>query len=161
MARGDSSEILRPSVLDRLIDRPRSAGSFPLIGVRELKRAVARDLEWLLNTRIWLPWELDEASEAATSILRYGMPELSMFSATRPGDPQTIASLIERAIRNFEPRLLRHSIKCQISPSEDESKFSLRIRIEAVLHVEPISEPVAFDSGVEIDGGGLRVERFE
>ena len=161
MARGDSNEILRPSVLDRLIDRPRSAGSFPIIGVRELKRAVARDLEWLLNTRIWLPWDLDETSEAATSILSYGMPELSVFSSARLGDPQTIANLIEKAIRTFEPRLLPRSIKCQVSPSEDESKFSLRIRIEAVLHVEPISEPVAFDTSVDRDGGGLRVERFE
>jgi type VI secretion system protein ImpF len=163
MRRGASSEILRPSFLDRLIERPRPGdqSSFSGIGVRELKRAVARDLEWLLNTRVWLPWSLEELEEAHASILSYGMPDLSVYSWAHPSDAQTIAEIIERTVRTFEPRLLSHSVKCSVSPSEGIADFSLRIRIEAVLHVEPITEPVAFDSGIDIEGGGLRIESFE
>jgi len=130
--------------------------------VRELREAVARDLEWLLNTRIWYPWEnLDRLEEARASILTYGMPELSTFSWSAPEDARTIAGLIEKAVRTFEPRLLPRSVKCEVLPSRDVSDFSLRIRIEAILQVDPISEPVAFDTALDFGGGGLRIESFE
>ena len=162
MARGASADVLRPSVVDRLIEPSRPRGAFYGTGVRELRAAVARNLEWLLNTRIWCPWEnLERLEEARASILTYGMPELSKFSWSVAEDARTIAGLIEGAVRSFEPRLLPRSVKCEVVPSEKMSDFSLRIRIEAVLHVEPISEPVAFDAGFDLGGGGLHIESFE
>jgi type VI secretion system protein ImpF len=132
------------------------------VGARELREAVARDLEWLLNTRVWHPWEnLERLEEARASILTYGMPELSKFSWSAPEDARTIAGLIEKAVRTFEPRLLARSVKCEVLPSQDVSDFSLRIRIEAILQVEPISEPVAFDTSFDFEGGGLHIESFE
>ena len=162
MPREPDSDVLRPSIVDRLIAPPRSGGAFHGISVRELREAVARDLEWLLNTRIWYPWEnLDRLEEARASILTYGMPELSTFSWSVPEDARTIAGLIEKAVRTFEPRLLPRSVKCEVLPSRDVSDFSLRIRIEAILQVDPISEPVAFDTALDFGGGGLRIESFE
>jgi type VI secretion system protein ImpF len=162
MARDASADVLRPSIVDRLIEPSRPGGAFHGTGVRELREAVARDLEWLLNTRVWCPWEnLERLEEARASILSYGMPELSKFSWSAPEDARTIAGLIERAVRSFEPRLLPRSVKCEVVPSEKMSDFSLRIRIEAVLQVEPISEPVAFDAGFDLGGGGLHIESFE
>ena len=49
MSRVRRSDGIRPSVLDRLLAPPGSPGH-PSIGLREVKFAVARDLEWLLNT---------------------------------------------------------------------------------------------------------------
>ncbi|MGH7336573.1 MAG: type VI secretion system baseplate subunit TssE, partial [Myxococcota bacterium] len=127
----------------------------------ELKRSVARDLEWLLNTRVWTPWNLEALEEAGRSILNYGIPELSAYSWASADDATAIKLLIENAIRTFEPRLLPRSIRTELLPGEDVADFRLRIRIEAILQVEPISEPVVFDTGMDLEGGGLRVERFE
>jgi len=154
---------LLPSIIDRLGAPTGTGGRVALEGqsAAELKRSVARDLEWLLNTRVWTPWNLDALEEASRSILNYGIPELSGFSWASADDARSIKSLIETAIRTFEPRLLPRSIKTEVLPAQDVADFTLRIRIEAILHVDPISEPVVFDTGLDFDGGGLRVERFE
>ena len=111
MADRGSGDILRPSIIDRLSGRFGGSrdGQFQPIGVRELKQAVARDLEWLLNTRVWLPQtpeELEDLVEGRESLLCYGIPDLSVFSWASPADCQRIAALVEQTIRSFEPRLL-------------------------------------------------------
>ncbi len=167
MARPDSLRILRPSIIDRLVTRPgeRSESSyFDGVTARELKASVARDLAWLLNTRVWAPD--DDASfagldEARRSITAYGIPDLSSFSWVNPQDCREIAALVEKAIRTFEPRLLPRSVRVEILPSEDISDFSVKLRIEAILYVDPINEHVAFDSTADFDGGGIRIESFE
>ena len=159
--RSERRQTLVPSIIDRLgapTGAARGAGGQTSA---ELKRSVARDLEWLLNTRVWTPWNLDALEEAGRSILNYGLPELSGFSWTSADDATAIRGLVEHAIRVFEPRLVARSIRTEILPSEDISDFRLRIRIEAILQVDPISEPVVFDTGLDLEGGGLRVERFE
>lgn len=160
--RSERRSTLLPSIIDRL-GAPTGSGRAALEGVSalELKRSVARDLEWLLNTRVWTPWNLEALEEAGRSILNYGIPELSGFSWVSADDASTIKSLIENAIRTFEPRLLPRSIRTEVLPGESVADFRLRIRIEAILQVDPISEPVVFDTGMDLEGGGLRVERFE
>ena len=161
--RGSRNQTLAPSIIDRLCAPIGGGGRGAVEGqtAAELKRSVARDLEWLLNTRVWTPWNLEALEEAGRSILNYGLPELSGYSWASADDARTIKSLIETAIRTFEPRLLPRSIKTEVLPVESVSDFRVRIRIEAILHVDPISEPVVFDTGLDLEGGGLRVERFE
>jgi len=166
MAREPSDTLLRPTLIDRLTRKPgdRERLFFEGIGVRELKMEVGRDLEWLLNTRMWIPPsddELSELEETRNSLITYGIPDLSIFSWANPQDCQRIARMVETAVRTFEPRLLPQSVRCEIVPTTDETDFSLKLRIEAILHVEPISEHVAFDSSAEFDGGGIRIESFE
>jgi type VI secretion system protein ImpF len=161
--RRERSQVLLPSLIDRLGAASGGGGRAVLEGqtAAELKRSVARDLEWLLNTRVWTPWNLAALEEAGRSILNYGLPELSGYSWTSGDDARAIKTLIETAIRTFEPRLLPRSLKTEVLPPQDVGDFKVRIRIEAVLHVEPITEPVVFDTGLDLEGGGLRVERFE
>jgi type VI secretion system protein ImpF len=161
VARTERRQTLLPSIIDRLTAPSGGARALEGISALELKRSVARDLEWLLNTRVWTPWNLEALEEVGRSILNYGIPELSSFSWTSGDDATAIKGLIENAIRTFEPRLLPRSIKTELLPGEDVADFRLRIRIEAILQVEPISEPVVFDTGMDLAGGGLRVERFE
>jgi type VI secretion system protein ImpF len=166
MADRGAGDILRPSIIDRLSGRPGGSqgGQFQPIGVRELKQAVARDLEWLLNTRVWLPQtpeEIEDLVEGRESLLCYGIPDLSIFSWASPADCQRIAALVEQTIRSFEPRLLPRSVRCEILPAADASDFNLKIRIEAILYVDPISEHVSFDTKADFDGGGIRIETFE
>jgi type VI secretion system protein ImpF len=159
--RSERRQTLVPSLVDRLGAPTGSGRGHPGQSAAELKRSVARDLEWLLNTRVWTPWNLDALEESGRSILNYGLPDLSGFSWTSGDDAGAIRALVETAIRTFEPRLLPRSIRTEVLPSEDVSDFRLRIRIEAILQVDPISEPVVFDTGLDLEGGGLRVERFE
>ena len=167
MADSGSSDIIRPSVLDRLMRRPATRSEqmyYEGIGLRELKMSVARDLAWLLNTRMWIPPEADDLKgldETRNSIITYGIPDLSIFSWASPQDCKQIAAMVETAIRTFEPRLLARSVHCEILPSEDVADFSVKLRIEAVLYVEPIREHVTFDSVADFDGGGIRIETFE
>lgn len=167
MAGQRGNEILRPSVLDRLMKRDEHRSEsmyFEGIGLRELKESVARDLAWLLNTQMWLPPEvadIDGLEETRNSILSYGIPDLSTFSWTNPQDCRRVAAIVEKAVRTFEPRLLARTVRCEIVPTEDISDFSVSLRIEAMLYVDPIKEHVAFDSVADISGGGIRVESFE
>jgi len=118
---------------------------------------VERDLEWLLNTIIWLPYELGSLPETRSSILTYGIPDFSGRSWRSDSDSRAIRSSIEYAIRTFEPRLLAGSVHVEILPLERVDEMRLQFRIDAILDVEPFKEPVSFDSTVDLDSGAIRI----
>ncbi len=150
---------LRPGVLDRLMApvSPAARAQLQEMGPRELAAAVARDLDWLLNTKRWVPDDMTELPEASVSILTYGLPDLSTYSWRNPGDAQSIARLIEETIRRFEPRLRERSIQVTPLPGNDADDFKLRFRIDATLEVEPIRMPVSFDTDVDFDASRIHV----
>ena len=81
-----------PSILDRLLDDEPEVTREPLHqhfqGVRQLKRAVTRDLEALLNTRQEQLTALPVAcSEVQRSLLTYGLPDFTALSLPQPGRP--------------------------------------------------------------------------
>jgi type VI secretion system protein ImpF len=161
VARAKPEEVIRPSVFDRLIgDVPKKVPGPQLqVGVRELKRAVARDLEWLLNTHHWFPRDLDASEEMRDSILNYGLPDISSYSWRSDHDARAICRRLEQIVKNFEPRLLPRSISVEVLEAGETDDFKLRFRIDAILHVEPIHEPVSFDTNVELDTNTMHVER--
>jgi type VI secretion system protein ImpF len=157
---GAGRDSVRASILDRLIGSesigPR--GVYEWGGARELRAAVARDLEWLLNTKAWLPYDnVEGMTEARESILTYGVPDFSTRSWRSHSDSREIARAIETVIRRFEPRLVARSVKVEIIPSDDVADFRLKLRIDGHLHVDPISEPVSFDSDIDFDSGSFSV----
>jgi type VI secretion system protein ImpF len=158
MARAAPTSVLRPSLIDRLVQPP-GTRSFPSIGLRELKAAVARDLEWLLNTKCVLKDapELEDFPEARASILAYGIPDFSNASWRSEGDARRICRDIANAVKEFEPRLLASTVRVVILPNTSSTDMRLQFRIEGTLHVEPISEPVSFDSNVQTDTGAIEV----
>ncbi len=158
MADPAESNVLRPSLLDRLIgdepDRPRGLQTY--VGFRELRDSVGRDLEWLLNSKR-SPLDLDAFAEARESLLSYGVPDFSVYSWRSPTDANRIAQAIEEAIQRFEPRLAAGSVKVEILPSGDIDDFRLRFRIDALLQVEPLSEPVSFDTEIDFESTSVRI----
>jgi type VI secretion system protein ImpF len=154
MAAGRSDTRLRPSLLDRLIlplawdrgDRGRT------IGVTELRDSLQRDLGWLLNTYCPLAGgELDGLPEAQSSNLAYGLSDFSSVSWSDEVQLKAIAREIEEAIRRFEPRLRASSVRV-LPIAADKEKIPRELphfRIEAVLDVDPVTEPVAFDADVD------------
>lgn len=80
MALSDNQLRVTPSILDRLIDlEPREAREAPRsrsTSIRELKAAVRRDLEWLLNSRTYIDASDPGLEETSRSVAVYGLPDI-------------------------------------------------------------------------------------
>jgi type VI secretion system protein ImpF len=143
---------LTPSLLDRLID-PESAGTAIMTGysTEKMYRAVLRDLEDLLNTRrtvIGLPEALDQVT---TSIVVYGLPDISSVEAGSTSSRQDIAGAIRAVIERFEPRLQDVSVVL-LNPEDDIKTQSVKFRVDARLAVDPYPD-IAFDTILEMGSG--------
>jgi type VI secretion system protein ImpF len=159
MARGQADVTITLSVLDRLIDNePMSKVEAPLSraqSLRVMKNAVRRDLEWLLNSRS-VPFEPDDSlKELNQSLYVYGLPDFSSYAAASSGDQAKLLREISGTIRMFEPRLADVRIIPVETPGVGLKEFKLRI--EALLRVDPAPEPVSFDTVIELKSGVCRV----
>src|SRR5262249_54849690 len=142
------------SVIDRLIDLEPEMSSDPprsrAKGLRELKQAVQRDLEWLLNTRQIADGLPPELTEVNRSLAAYGLPDFSAFHGKGEADHTRRGRAVESAIRIFEPRL--EDVTVTIEPPRDTERL-LRFRIDARLKVDPAPEPITFDTLMQLDNG--------
>lgn len=158
MSRFDNDIRVRPSVLDRLIDYEpeysREAAASRVKNLRILKQSVRRDLEWLLNTRSMpnLPPELKEVQD---SVLAFGLPDMTTFSARNPGDKAKLRRTVERALETFEPRLEGIVVTVDADPGPG---LAMKFRIDARLKVDPAPEPVSFDTLLQVGSGEFRVK---
>jgi type VI secretion system protein ImpF len=147
MARPKTDKRLLPSILDRMIDeRPRdsSEGADHFAGsLEQIKDAVKRDLEWLLNSRQVVADLPDDLREIERSMLTYGLPDFTSMSLSSPGDQDLLRRTVEGAIKLFEPRLMHVRVAIEAGREVDRS---LRFRIDAMLKADPEPEPITFDS---------------
>jgi type VI secretion system protein ImpF len=153
MPRVNNDINLVPSVLDRLVDDQPGVGWEPATDrfqdLAGLKRAVARDLEALLNSRQETLEELPpEFAEVSHSVLTYGLPDFTSMSLRSDRDRNHMRRAVEQAIGLFEPRLTRVRVTVEAPREHDQA---LRFRIDALLRIEPAPEPVTFDARLQID----------
>jgi len=132
----------RAGVIDRLVDAdPRVTQEpvpFRIVNGQELKESVRREVGWLLNTRC--PPGLDRLAHSR-SIVNYGVPDLATWSPQSLDDQQELARIFARAISEFEPRLRHIHVRVEDGSAHPRS---LRARVEAVLMVGTVMEPVSF-----------------
>ena len=150
-ARGTASRVLVP-LLDRLIDDAPDQARDPVISASEslvlLRQSVRRDLEALLNARrYWDVWDREKLNELAVSPLSFGIPDFTAGAFNDPARRETLRLDIEDAIRAFEPRFL--SVRVTLNDTKATLESTLRLRIDAVLHAEPMPEPIVFDTIVD------------
>ena len=159
MARAHGDVTVTLSVLDRLIDRePKSQVEAPpsaAQSVRLNKRAVNRDLAWLLNTRRIADEPHEALGEVNRSVYVYGLQDFSSYVMGSMSDRAKLIRQLVSAIRLFEPRLAN----VQILPIESESVGlqELRFRIEAMLLMDPTPEPISFDTVIELKSSVCRL----
>jgi type VI secretion system protein ImpF len=141
----------RASLLDRLIDsepgHSHESVQYTLIDFRQIRVCVIRDLENLLNSRRNITRLPPKYREARRSLLKYGLKD---FTTTSPNDPQalkTIGQEIEKSIAVFEPRLKNVRVELEIG---EQKEGILSFRISGLLVVDPIREPVEFDTYYDI-----------
>lgn len=159
MRRTDNEIKVTPSLLDRLIDyEPKESRESPKsrsANLRELKLSVRRDLEFLLNSRSF-PDEIPESLEELNkSVALYGLPDFTRSNVKNPSEQIKLTEQLESAIRIFEPRLM--DLQISLDPVNDIER-SLRFRILAQLKTDPVPEPIAFDTILQMGSGEFEVK---
>ncbi len=144
-------------LFDRLVDRePQVAGEpRPLrtLDPRGLRESVRRELERMLNTRSSLPADVLAGREELT-VLEYGIPDLSAFSAANEDDQRLLVALVARAVAAFEPRL--RGVRVAFERLADGQR-SLLLRIDAELMRDEVAEPVSFPTLLGLRTGTVEV----
>lgn len=134
-------------MLDRLVDTEphlsREAVQRRLFDSEQIRASVVRDLENLLNTRQKITVPPPGFDEVNRSVHTYGLPDFSSENPRSPLFQRRLLQAIEQTIARFEPRLRNVAVRLDTS-THRERVFSFRI--SGVLVVEPLSEPVVFDS---------------
>ena len=151
-----SRERLQPSLLDRLTDdapeRRRESLDQQTLSMQQLRRAVLRDLAWLLNTtNLVATDELDGAPLAAKSTINFGIPSFAglIGTARKVG---SLESGIAEAIRAFEPRIRADSLKVRLRPAQsDQPSAALTFEIQGELWAQPVPQQLFLETMIELE----------
>ena len=152
------TERLQPCLLDRLTDDdPRSDSESRdrrVFSSRQMRQAVLRDLSWLLNTAQRIgPDEQEDTPEAYTSVLNYGIPDLTGVTAGGL-DILSLEKTIMRAVRAFEPRIMPNTLRITAKLNKDEmSGNALVFEVRGDLWAQPIPEPLYLKTEVDLESG--------
>ena len=121
-------------------------------------QAVLRDLAWLFNaTNLAAAQELEEFPLASRSVVNYGLPELA---------GQTLSGadlgLLERSLRetisDFEPRLLRNTLKIRaVTDKREMARNAITFEIEGQLWAQPAPEHLLLKTQVDLESGDVTV----
>lgn len=155
--RAEPTEVIMP-FLDRLTTHTEAEKNTPeerLPGVRKLKKKLGRDLEWLFNTRANRDVP-SEYREVVTSVMNYGLPDVSNLSMANVRDRQRLEKAIEQAIVHFEPRLT--GVQVRLVADGGEGGKRVRFHIDAMLRLEPMPERIAFDTDLDVLSGQYEVK---
>lgn len=146
--------ILQLSLLDRLIDREPGGSREPVQSrfatVNQIRDSVFRDLELLLNSRRCILDVPESFVQVNASVFTYGLKDFMAHNPRSPSVRLQIRQEIERTIALFEPRLRNVSIRIDAAETIDRS---LRFRIHALLVADPVTEPITFDTYLDINRG--------
>lgn len=135
---------LRVPLFDRLVDSApevhKELTPLRVHGRDALFSSIARDLQRLLNTRRASDAPLDVAN---ATVLEYGIPDFSQFSASSVTDRRHLAETLRLAINAFEPRLQEtfiHIESIDSSPHRIVGSISCKVRLGNL--VEPMTFPI-------------------
>ncbi|WP_184605394.1 type VI secretion system baseplate subunit TssE [Variovorax atrisoli] len=125
------SELVKGGVAP-LFDRLASAQSEQVRSTAHLETmesvqdSIGRELRRLFNTRS--PLSAEDYAQGSGTVLEYGIPDFSVFSAQNAADLQRLAALLRTAVARYEPRLSEVSV--QVSPAPNRHEVAL-VRIGA------------------------------
>jgi type VI secretion system protein ImpF len=160
MARWEPEQTVTQSVLDRLIDREPANGAegtpTRAQSVRQLKVALRRDLEWLLNSRRTPEAASSEYQEVEQSLYNYGLPDVTTLSWDSARDRGRLARMIEQALHTFEPRL--SAVRVVAVEAAGGAKHVMRFQIEGMLDMDPSPEHISFDTLLQLSSGEYQVK---
>ena len=123
---------------------------YRLVSIGAIKASVKRDLEKLLNTRRQILIPPVEYKEVNSSLFVYGLQDFTSKNPKSPSVKLKLRQDVEKAVSRFEPRLKNVTVYLE-TPTQNER--NLRFRITGLLVIEPIKEPVTFDTYYDVNRG--------
>lgn len=130
------------------------------ISESELRKVVGADLSALFNTvNLEAAEDLSTAPEVRRSILNFGIANLTRLTIDENA-VNNVAQYIETALRDFEPRVARGSVKARRDLTAEPEALRVRFLVEAELRVEPIAAAIEFVAEVEVDSGKIKISRL-
>jgi type VI secretion system protein ImpF len=162
MAELTPKERLQPSLLDRLTDdepdKRQESMDKRVLSPQRLRESVRRDLTWLFNTpNLSTIQDLSDYPDVERSTLNFGIPDLSGRAASSI-DSAALVRLLRRAIWDFEPRLLRNTVKVQVAVDpEQHSPNAMCFTIEAELWSQPLPMRLYLRTELNLEDGEAQV----
>lgn len=145
---------LKASLLDRLVDHEPGISHEPVrfrfANISQIKASVVRDLENLLNTKRQIMVPPAAYKELNNSLFVYGLRDFTSQNPKSSSVMQQLRRDIEKTIVRFEPRLKNMNVEIEKNRTNQSSIY---FRITGLLVVEPIKEPVTFDTYFDINRG--------
>lgn len=154
MARSTTETLVTQSILDRLTDIEEWPAT-RLQSVRFFRDSLKRDLEWLLNTRQPPLPQLANWPAAKTTVINYGLPDITSLGLMSSSDQRSLRLAIEACLRAFEPRLTDVRVTLE---STDTTDRRLRFHIEGNMRLDPAPEEIAFDTVLDLSSGEYKVK---
>lgn len=160
MAQLSLQERLQPSLLDRLRDDAPQERSEPpterVITLAQLRRSVQRDIGWLFNASN-LGDAVSGYPEVERSALNYGIPDLAGFTVSSL-DVGVLEKAIQQALENFEPRLVKNTIRLRAELDPDRMTHNtLIILIECELWAFPAPIELLLRTELDFESGDVTV----
>jgi type VI secretion system protein ImpF len=144
---------------ERVLSSRRMSSRAP-ISESELRKIVIADIGALLNTvNLDSAQDLSATPEVGKSILNFGFPDIVRLSIDENAVFR-VAQEIEQALRDFEPRLVRGSVKARRDDAVSPDELRVRFLVSAALRMHPVDVPVQFVAEVELDSGKIRIDRL-
>ncbi|MCV9944994.1 type VI secretion system baseplate subunit TssE [Rhizobium sp. BT-175] len=143
--------VLARSILDRLIDEAPDRAVDPPMSfvdqVRDVREAIRRDLEALLNTRRCPATPPAALSELRDALVSYGVDGIVSANLMTDQAKLKLAQAIERRIALFETRL--SDVRVTILKSRTMTERALRMRIQATFRLHEGMPPISFESTID------------
>ncbi|PRH88002.1 type VI secretion system baseplate subunit TssE [Labrys okinawensis] len=153
-------QVLSRSILDRLLDATPDLAQDPALSLadqaREMREAIRRDLEALLNTRRCPTSPPDRLAELGDALVSYGVDGIVSANLVTDEAKLQLARVIERRIALFETRL--SNIRVTILKNRTQGERTLRMRIEATFRLYDGMPPINFESTIDPSSQRFQVE---
>jgi type VI secretion system protein ImpF len=155
-------ERLQPSLLERLTDddphSQQEGREKRVLSPARLRESVGRDLGWLFNTvNLAVMHDLTNYPEVARSVVNYGMTDLTGRTASSLDLP-VLERQLAKTIWDFEPRLLRSSVKVRVVANREAvGHNALAFDIEAELWAQPLPLRLFFRTEIDLEVGAVSV----
>ena len=126
---------------------------------RQLRAQLSRDLDILMNTvNLGSAVDLGGLAHVEQSVVNFGLPEISNRTIDENANSDIVGE-IRTALLNFEPRLLRKTVRVSRDGSVDIATLNVRFLVSAEMACDPIAVPVEFVADLEISSGKLTISR--
>lgn len=158
-------ERLQPSLLDRLTDdqpdRKQESRDQRVLTLQKLRDCVLRDLSWLFNTvNLNAIQDLSPYAEIMRSVINYGMPDLAGHTASSV-EIHSLERLLKQAILDYEPRLIRNSVRVKLKVSESRMNHNaMTFDVEADLWADPVPLHMYMKTEIDLEIGDVKVTEY-